>query len=135
MSWWKTDASEEAQQRLRTSDPHASYSAPGMRLRAAGIDPASVRRRRRAWTAQEVVKEIRRKSRAGEPLNAMDVRPPGIRGAASRLFGSWNAALRAAGLDPARIRRNRWKVTPDNLATSPPQHDQPPCVYPHPRTS
>ncbi len=76
-------------------------------LRAAGIDPDQVRVYRRPWTAQTLVTEIRRKHRAREPLNARDVSPNWIRRPACRLFGSWDAALAAAGLDPMTIRGKR----------------------------
>ena len=59
------------------------------------------------WTAEALIEEIRRKHRAGEPLNARDVTPNWIRRPAGRLFGSWDAALAAAGLDPMEIRGNR----------------------------
>jgi len=77
-------------------------------LRAAGIDPGQIRVYRAPWTAESLVKEIRKKHEAGEPLNAKDVCPSQIRRPACRLFGSWDAALVAAGLDPNTIRRNRW---------------------------
>ena len=78
-------------------------------LREAGIDPADVRLYRKPWTAEELIAELRRKHHCGEPLNARDVRPNHIRRPACRLFGSWDAALIAAGLNPATIRRNRWR--------------------------
>ena len=76
-------------------------------LQQAGIDPADVRIYRKPWTAEELVRELRRKYAAGEPVNAKDVRPNHIRRPACRLFGSWDAALVAAGLDPNVIRGNR----------------------------
>jgi hypothetical protein len=75
-------------------------------LREAGIDPETVRVYRSPWTAEELVAELRRKHESGEPLNARDVRPNHIRRPACRLFGSWDAAIAAAGLDPAAIRGN-----------------------------
>lgn len=75
-------------------------------LRTAGIDPQTVRVYRKPWTADELIAELRRKHRCGEPLNAKDVRPNHIRRPACRLFGSWDGALVAAGLDPATIRGN-----------------------------
>lgn len=76
-------------------------------LQQAGIDPAAVRRYRKPWTRDELLEELRRKHAAGEPLNAKDVRPNHIRRPAARLFGSWEAALVAAGLDPETIRNNK----------------------------
>jgi len=78
-------------------------------LDAAGIDPKKVRLSRRAWTAETLIQEIQRKHRAGEPVNAKDVSPSWIRRSARRIFGSWNAALEAAGLDPDEIRKDWWR--------------------------
>jgi len=94
----------------RSSLSHAAVDLFGCwddALRAAGIDPKEVRVYREPWTADALIKEIRRKYRAGEPLNARDVAPNWIRRPACRLFGSWDAALEAAGLDPMEIRGNR----------------------------
>lgn len=76
-------------------------------LQAAGVDPRLVRLHHAPWTAQSLIEEIRRKHRAGEPLNAGDVRPGGLRTAARRFYGTWDEALTAAGLDPRTIRKNR----------------------------
>ena len=76
-------------------------------LRAAGLVPEQNRVRRRPWTPDEIVQEIQRKSRAGEPLNARDVSPHSLRSRGTEFFGSWDAALTAAGLDPARVRRSK----------------------------
>lgn len=82
-------------------------------LRASGLEPDSIRLYREPWTPEEVLREIRRKARAGEPLNARDVSPYSLRRRGRVFFGSWDAALAAAGLDPAKIRKsksrgNRW---------------------------
>lgn len=77
-------------------------------LRAAGLDPAAIRRWRKPWTRETLLQEIRRKAQAGEPLNAKDVSPNWIRKRAGILFGSWDATLAAAGLDPATIRQHPW---------------------------
>ena len=77
-------------------------------LRAAGLDPAAIRRWRKPWTRDTLLQEIRRKAQAGEPLNAKDVSPNWIRKRAGILFGSWDATLAAAGLDPATIRQHPW---------------------------
>lgn len=92
-----------------TSLPHAAVKLFGSwdaALSAAGVDPAQVRRYRKPWTAEALIQELRGKHAAGEPLNARDVRPSHIRRAAGRLFGSWDAALVAAGFDPSTVRRN-----------------------------
>jgi len=94
----------------RSSLSHAAVDLFGCwddALRAAGIDPKEVRVYRQPWTADALIREIQRKHRAGEPLNARDVTPNWIRRPACRLFGSWDATLAAAGLDPLTIRGNR----------------------------
>jgi len=75
-------------------------------LLAAGLDPDEIRIRRKPWTPDEVVVEIQRKHRCSEPLNARDVSPHSLRSRGTVFFGSWDAALTAAGLDPAKIRQN-----------------------------
>lgn len=76
-------------------------------LLAAGIAPGEVRVHRKPWTRSTIIAEIRRKHAAGEALNAKDVSPNWVRRPARRLFGSWDAALSAAGLDPNEIRGKR----------------------------
>jgi hypothetical protein len=76
-------------------------------LRAAGLDPEAVRLHRTPWTPDEVVREIRRKARACEPLNAKAVSPYSLRRRGRVFFGSWDAALSAAGLDPAKVRKSK----------------------------
>jgi len=76
-------------------------------LRAAGLDPDEIRLYRKPWTADEVLLEIQRKMRAGEALNARDVSPYSLRRRGRLFFGSWDAALAAAGLDPAEIRKSK----------------------------
>lgn len=75
-------------------------------LKIVGIDPSEVRVHRKAWTANELIKEIQRKHRIGEPLNAKAVRPRQIMSSSRRLFGSWDAVLEAAGLEPLDIRQD-----------------------------
>ncbi|MBM4018924.1 MAG: hypothetical protein FJ288_11445 [Planctomycetes bacterium] len=76
-------------------------------LRAACLDPETVRLHREPWTPDEVVREIRRKARACEPLNAKAVSPYSLRRRGRVFFGSWDAALSAAGLDPAKVRKSK----------------------------
>jgi hypothetical protein len=73
-------------------------------LDAAGIDPGKARKFRRPWTKTTFVAALREKHKARDPLNAKDARPVSLRRAANRLYGSWDRALRAAGLDPATIK-------------------------------
>jgi hypothetical protein len=74
-------------------------------LRAAGLDPNTIRLHRCPWTAEAIMREIRRKSRLGEPLNAASVEPYSLRERATQLFGSWDGALAASGLNPAGVRK------------------------------
>jgi len=74
-------------------------------LREAGVgDPSSVRRITR-WDTEAIVATIRRRRVESLPLNAKAVERelPALFAAARRRFGSWNEALRAAGIDPATV--------------------------------
>jgi hypothetical protein len=66
-------------------------------LRAARVDPDSVRRRR-AWTRNEVIDALRAAKRHGQHLADSAVRRdnPALYGAAVRLFGTFTAARNAA---------------------------------------
>ena len=74
-------------------------------LAAAGIDPASARKQR-WWTRQDVIEEVRRRRRAGEPLSSAHVERHAspLYGAMIRRFGSVAKALRAAGIDPQEVK-------------------------------
>ena len=83
-------------------------------LIAAGVDPAEEHRQRMGLyeNAVEVTSEIRRRHRAGLPLNhgAIAHGPHSdmwLNVVARREFGSWDAALMAAGLGPADVRRRQ----------------------------
>ncbi|MBS3821603.1 MAG: hypothetical protein KGY81_07565 [Phycisphaerae bacterium] len=72
-------------------------------LRAAGYDPASIRSRRRPWRRDQILNLIRRRHAAGLPIAAHNVVPQSAEVASRRLFGSWRAALKAAGVpNPSR---------------------------------
>lgn len=63
---------------------------------------------RRTWTSEKVIAEIGRLKRSGKPLNRDFVErqiDASFVHVAVRRFGSWDGALRAARLDPTRIRR------------------------------
>jgi hypothetical protein len=79
-------------------------------LVAAGINPAKTFRRTR-WTPNRILAVIRNLSRRRDPLNQQKLlqRHGGLVVAARRHFGSWNGAIMAAGVNPARMRRvNPW---------------------------
>jgi hypothetical protein len=67
-------------------------------LRTAGFDPARIRRARRPWTRDEIVELIRTRAATGLPIACYSVCPKSVEVASRRIFGSWKAALRAAGV-------------------------------------
>jgi hypothetical protein len=79
-------------------------------LEDCGLEGDTILLRRR-WTPSAVLAAVRAAGRRGEELSdaAVRRRDPGLHAAAISRFGSWDGALRAAGLDPARLRRyRRW---------------------------
>jgi len=86
-------------------------------VETAGIDYASIRLRPK-WTAVKVIKMVRDAAETGVPLNHRavfdrgdDLGKAAIAAARSRLFGSWDDALFAAGLDPDKIaRQKKWSA-------------------------
>ena len=86
-------------------------------LLAAGFDPASIKLRQPNpyKTKKSCVKAIKKRKREGLRLNTTSIQKGADRNlalfnTASKLFGSWDNTLRAAGLDPPSIRR--WNPTP-----------------------
>jgi hypothetical protein len=71
-------------------------------LRAAGIDPDSVRAVPRKWTPDRVIAELRRRAAAGMDMHARCRLPASFARRARQFFGSWQQALEAAGVDPVR---------------------------------
>ena len=65
-------------------------------LRAAGVDPAQVRRARPAWTALSVIAEIRRRTAAGMDMGKRALHPGSLVLAGRRFFGSWQNAIETA---------------------------------------
>jgi len=82
-------------------------------LTAAGIDPDSVRASHQQWTRESVMQELRRRVAEGVPPTYVSlIRPGSLVKVCKKLFGSWEAAALAAGVDPAKLicsrsRRNR----------------------------
>jgi len=68
-------------------------------LRAASVDPLSVRRRR-SWSKPQVISDIKRLKRDGHALTDSSIRKDNaaLYGAALRLFGTFTAARTAAGV-------------------------------------
>lgn len=92
------------------------FSNWSVALRACGLDPASIVLYRQ-WTPQTIVNAIRDLAGRGEPVHYKRVFhiDAGLLQAASHAFGSWDAALTAAGLDPRRVRRARKPWTKSEL--------------------
>ncbi len=68
---------------------------------AAGVDPLKFRRVS-PWTQERIIEAVLTRALKNEPLRSWTVRPKSLAKAAVRTFGSWRAALAAAGLDPKR---------------------------------
>jgi hypothetical protein len=73
---------------------------------------------RRDWTDAKVLAEIRERRRRGLPLNRNSVAENGqsLTHQARNRFGSWDGALRAAGIVPEEVRRHRTWTRADVLA-------------------
>jgi hypothetical protein len=79
-------------------------------LHAAGLDADDVSRYRK-WDRETLVAELKERAAEDAPLNsgALQHDDPGIHAAAVRHFGTYDKALKAAGLDPTALRqRRRW---------------------------
>src|SRR5687767_3915370 len=79
-------------------------------LHGAGLDEDEINQNRK-WDKNGIVFELKGRFRDSEPLNsgAVQKEDPGLHAAAVRHFGSYDNALRAAKVDPAKIRRRqRW---------------------------
>jgi len=88
----------------------------------AGIDYAQIARRPR-WTRTAIIKLIKEAKRAGDPLHWSavckrrdDLGKAGFASLQLRLFGSWDRALHAAGLDADDINQYR-KWTKDTVVS------------------
>jgi hypothetical protein len=77
-------------------------------LHAAGLDADDVARYRQ-WDRNTILFEIKSRAREGEPLNsgALQKEDPGLHAAAVRYFGGYDNALRAAHLNPLKLRQRR----------------------------
>lgn len=80
--------------------------------RRAGLDPDKHRLTRR-WRGSRIEQEIRRRHASGKALygKIVEAEQPSLHSAAIKRRGSWGAALRSAGFDPAIHRMPRkWSV-------------------------
>jgi len=86
-------------------------------LREAGF--ASALRRWPVWTKVSVVEGILLRQQAGAPLYCAAAAHEASRlyDAARRLFGKWERALQAAGIDPTSVRRRCPPWTPNAVLT------------------
>jgi hypothetical protein len=77
-------------------------------LHAAGLDSDDVNRYRK-WDKNTVVAELKARHREGDALNSGAIQrdDPGLHAAAVRHFVGYDQALRAAKLDPAKVRQRR----------------------------
>ena len=75
---------------------------------AAGLD-YSVIRRKSFWNRKRVIERILELNKAKQPLNvsAAETRYGGLVGAATVYFGSWRLAIKAAGFDYTKIKRQK----------------------------
>jgi hypothetical protein len=77
-------------------------------LHAAGLDADDINRYRK-WNKETIIWELRGRHRDHEPLNSGSIQrdDPGLHAAAVRHFGTYDAALLAAKLDPVKVRERR----------------------------
>jgi hypothetical protein len=94
----------------------SKFGTWGKALRAAGIAPATVHRRR-SWTKATVLRAIRAAcSKRTKPFGLED-EDPGLVAAARKFFGGWYEALRASGVwSPSNRSGYRW--TKEELAAA-----------------
>jgi hypothetical protein len=114
---------------------HAALTAAGVDPRSADLPPrrskrsrsrqtsrrdASAGEARAPWGKERIVEAIRERLREGLRINAWAVSrdDSSLYGAAKRCLGSWDDAIRAAGLDPAEHRGRRSKATRDSPTES-----------------
>jgi len=77
-------------------------------LQAAGFDPSAIRLGRDQWTKAEIIEAIKAHVASGSPLSKNAMRPYSIGIAAKRQFGSFDAALKVAGVMHLRTGYPRW---------------------------
>jgi len=77
-------------------------------LHAAGLDSDDIARYRR-WSKSTIVFELKALAADKEDLNSGSVQKsdPGLHAASLRYFGSYDAALRAAKLNPGKVRKRK----------------------------
>ena len=71
---------------------------------SAGVDPSKLQRVP-PWKPERIIEAILTRALRNESLSAQRVEPRSLIAAGKRFFGSWPAAVAAAGLDPALTAR------------------------------
>lgn len=77
-------------------------------LIAAGYEPTSIRCQRSRWTRAALIRAIQAHAARGGRITRNAIRPRSVSGAACRLFGSFDAAVAAAGVLEKRNLPSRW---------------------------
>jgi len=92
---------EEIRQRYGNVDEAARrfFGSWPKAILAAGVDPAKILRIV-PWAKERLIEAILTRVLHGKPLGRHSVSPSSLVDVAVRVFGSWDAALAAAGLDP-----------------------------------
>lgn len=75
-------------------------------LMTAGVDPLTFRRIL-PWTKDRIIEAVLTRALNNEPLGSCTVRPRSLAEAAVRVYGSWQSALTAAGIDPKQYAARR----------------------------
>jgi hypothetical protein len=94
---------------------------------AAGVDPTKLQRVV-PWRQERVIEAILTRALRGESLVARLVEPRSLVEASHRFFGSWSAAVQAAGLDPQAtvLAPQRKPPSKANVGTTPRSHTRDP---------
>ncbi len=89
---------------------HELFGSWWQAIRAAGLEPKQVCARRRKWTRESIVSEIRRLKRDGVDLSHSAVKRTHqylvVATRREKQLGSWRAALEAAGIDYGAVRKH-----------------------------
>jgi hypothetical protein len=133
-TWDDLEVARVIEQRAKNGEPLAASQVPSSlytaarkhwgswerAIEAAGLDYASIRRVRAAWTKAEIIAELRRTRAAhpGMPRSKLLQSNPGQ--ACVNELGSLDRALRAAGITgwPRRLKMKLVEVSPSTLRAS-----------------
>lgn len=90
---------------------------------AAGIEPEKLKRVV-PWTKERIIEAILTRVLNCEPLGSRTIKPRSLAEAGARVFGSWPAALAAAGIDPEQALGREHGVGCASDGESTVQHEQ-----------